>query len=141
MRTRNAAILLSAAISALLLVATALAQNSGWRNYNPSTETTIKGTVGEVKQITGRGGGLSAGTHLTVRTDKGNLQVHVGPAAWLEKQRFTFAKGDQLEVLGSKVTQAGQEILLAREIRKDSKTLTLRNAQGIPAWSRGWRNQ
>jgi hypothetical protein len=35
--------------------------------------------------------------------------------------------------------RADKEALLGREITKDGKTLVLRNAQGIPQWSRGPR--
>jgi hypothetical protein len=48
-----------------------------------------------------------------------------------------FAKGDQVEVIGSKVKGTDTEVVIAREVKKDGKVLTLRNAQGIPAWRRG----
>jgi hypothetical protein len=57
----------------------------------------------------------------------------------LEKEKFTFAKGDQIEVTGSKVKIGAVDALLAREVKKGDKTLTLRNAQGVSAWSRGRR--
>ena len=112
----------------------ALAQR-GMRNYDPSTETTLKGTIQEVKQVTGRHGWN--GTHLMLKTEAGELDVHVGPSSYVTGQGFTFAKGDQVEVLGSKVKMGGSEALIAREIKKGDKTLVLRNAQGIPAWSGG----
>ncbi len=52
---------------------------------------------------------------------------------------FTFATGDQVEVIGSKVKMDGADAVLAREVKKGGKTLTLRNARGIPAWSKGKR--
>jgi hypothetical protein len=131
------------AIAILTLgVATALAQRGmgqgSGRMYNPDTETTVKGTVEEVKQVPGRRG-ASDGTHLILKTDKETLEVHLGPTAFLESQKFTFVKGDQIEVIGSKVKVGGADALLAREVKKGDKTLTLRNAQGVPAWSGGRR--
>lgn len=105
------------------------------RNYDPSTETTVKGTVEEVKQVSGKHGWN--GTHLMLKTEAGQLDVHVGPSSYVAGQGFTFAKGDQVEVLGSKVKMGGSEALIARQIKRGDKTLVLRNAQGIPEWSGG----
>jgi DNA/RNA endonuclease YhcR with UshA esterase domain len=101
--------------------------------YDPATEVTVTGVVQEVKQVSRPG--ARGGTHLTLDTDAGALDIHVGPSAFLEKRGFTFAKGDQIEVTGSKVKYEGADAVIAREIKKGDKTLTLRNAQGIPAWS------
>lgn len=115
---------------------TAFAQApQGRRYYDPKTETTIKGTIQDVQQYTGRRGGM--GTHLVLATDAGPLEVHVGPSAYLAKKQFSFAKGDEIQVLGSKVTLGGKDALLAREITKQGKSLVLRNAQGIPEWAGG----
>jgi DNA/RNA endonuclease YhcR with UshA esterase domain len=119
-----------------LSVPLALAQR-GMRNYDPSTETTVKGTVEEVKQVSGQHGWN--GTHLRLRTEAGQMDVHAGPSSYIAAQGFSFAKGDQIEVLGSKVKLGGSEALIAREIKQGDKTLVLRNAQGIPQWSGGRR--
>ena len=131
------------AIAVLTLgVASALAQGGrgqgAGRMYDPATETTVKGTVEEVKQVSGARGGPD-GAHLILKTDKETLEVHLGPTTFLEKEKFTFAKGDQIEVTGSKVKIGAADALLAREVKKGDKTLTLRNAQGVPAWSGGRR--
>jgi DNA/RNA endonuclease YhcR with UshA esterase domain len=125
----------------LAFATTALAQGQGMgmgmRNYNPQTEVTVKGTVEEVQQLQGRNAWM--GTHLLLKTDSGTMDVHVGPADYIAKNQFSFAKGDAIEVVGSKVTIQDKDALLAREIVKDGKTLVLRNAQGIPEWSGGRR--
>jgi hypothetical protein len=131
------------AIAILTLgAATAIAQRGmgqgGGRMYDPTTETTVKGTVEEIKQISGPRGG-PGGAHLILKTDKETLEVHLGPTAFLEQEKFTFAKGDQVEVTGSKVKIGATDALLAREVKKGDKTLTLRNAQGVPMWSGGRR--
>lgn len=106
----------------------------GARNYNPATETTLKGTVEDVMQTTGNRGGI--GTHLSLKTDQGVYDVHVGPAAYVSAQQFAFAKGDALEVIGSKANVNGKDILIARQIKKGNGTLTLRDERGFPKWSR-----
>lgn len=119
-----------------------LAQGSGpgkgMRNYDPKTEVTVKGTIEDVQQQTRKAGW--SGTHLMLKTDAATIDVHVGPSSYIAQKQFTFAKGDPIEVVGSKVAMAGQEALLAREITKNGKTLVLRNTKGIPEWSGGRRN-
>ncbi len=109
----------------------------GGRMYDSKTEVTVKGTVQDVQQQTGKQGW--SGTHLILNADGSVLNVHVGPSSYIAQKQFSFAKGDKIEVVGSKVSISGKEALLAREITKDGKTLTLRNAQGIPEWSGGRR--
>lgn len=134
---------------ALLIIVIAMAfaapaaYSQGWgrgrraRIYNPATETTVRGTVANVKTTTGQRGW--AGIHLDLKTLSGTFDVHVGPSAFLAAKHFTFAKGDRIQVTGSKVTLQGHEAIIAREIKKDGKVLTLRNAQGIPEWAGGPR--
>ncbi|MHB8484307.1 MAG: hypothetical protein ACYDCM_01050 [Candidatus Acidiferrales bacterium] len=105
--------------------------------YDPATEVTMKGTVEAVKQLAGPRGW--AGTHLGLKTDAETLDVHVGPSWFLAQSKISFAKGDQIEVTGSKVKFENSDAVIAREIKKGDKTITLRNAQGIPAWSGGHR--
>ena len=139
---KRMSVLMIAAAVLTLAAASALAQGGrgqgAGRMYNPATETTVKGTVEGVRQVSGPGGG-PGGTHLILKTDKETLEVRLGPTTFLEKEKFTFAKGDQIEVTGSKVKIGGAEALIAREVKKDGKTLTLRDAQGVPAWSGGRR--
>ncbi|HEY5176766.1 MAG TPA: hypothetical protein VII95_14490 [Terriglobales bacterium] len=111
----------------------------GMPNYDPKTEVTVKGTIEDIQQQQGRHGWM--GTHLVMKTDSGTLDVHVGPSGYITENHFSFAKGDAIEVIGSKVIIQDKDALLARQIIKDGKTLVLRNAQGIPEWSGSrWRN-
>jgi hypothetical protein len=96
--------------------------------YDVKTETTIKGTVESVETVTGtRGRGRRGlgGTHLTVKTGKETLEVHVGPTAYLTEKGITIAKGDTLEILGSRVTIDKEPVVIARQIRKGDNTWTL----------------
>jgi DNA/RNA endonuclease YhcR with UshA esterase domain len=134
------AILAIAALT-LYLVPAAYAQagmGKAHRMYDPTTETTISGTIEEVHTIAGRGGW--SGLHLTLKTEDGEFDVHVGPAAYVEKEHFTFAKGDEIEVTGSKVMYEEHDAIIAREIVKDGETLTLRDAHGYPEWAGRWRD-
>ena len=110
-------------------------QNRTMPRYDTSTEITAKGVVESVDSHTGRMGWN--GTHLVVKFDAETLPVHVGPSAYVEQKGFSFAQGDQIEVTGSKIKFEGNDVIVAREIKKGDMVLTLRNKQGIPAWSRG----
>lgn len=127
---RNYRRLLPAVVLAALTMA-AMAQGQaprrGGRNYDVTKETTVSGTVQEVKNLANRRGG---GTHLALKTEAGVVDVHVGPSWYVAEQQFTLAAGDEVQVTGSKVGEA----VIAREIKKEGKTLVLRDAAGIPKW-------
>ncbi len=129
------------ATSILLGISALLAQGPGpgrgTPSYDPTTEITAKGSVEEVQTVQRKGGW--GGIHLALKTDAGNLDVHLGPSSFISKKQFSFNKGDQIEVLGSKVKMGEKDVLIAREVTKEGKTLVLRNSQGIPEWSGGRR--
>jgi hypothetical protein len=89
--------------------------------------------VEAVKQMRGTQGDWGS-THLTVKTEKETIDVHVGPSWFLMQSKMSFAKDDRIEVTGSRVKFGTEDALLAREIKKGDQTLTLRNAQGVPVW-------
>lgn len=114
------------------------AGRQGSPNYDVKAETTITGTVESLENITGtggRGGRAPGGTHLVVKTKKESVEVHVGPTAYLAERGITLAKGETLEILGSRVTVDTETVLIARQIKKGDNTWTLRDASGRPAWS------
>lgn len=145
MRSRD--LFKSAIIAAFIVwVASPLAaaqrgMNQNMPQYDPKTEVTIKGTVDEVqKQMmhTPPGRGTMAGmggTHLKLVTEKGTMDVHLGPTAYLDDKKFTVNNGDVVEIRGSLVKIGGNEAVIAREVTKGSEKVVLRDANGIPLWS------
>jgi hypothetical protein len=101
--------------------------------YNPATETTIKGTVQEIKTFACKLGGAS-GYHLEVKTEKGVVEVHVAAGKYLTDYDFQFAVGDEVEVTGSTVQMDGKDAFLARIIKKGQTTYTFRDKAGNPLW-------
>jgi hypothetical protein len=125
------------AIAVLALVASSgLAQSAKKPSpkYDSAGEVKIKGVVEEIREVPGD----FEGTHLVVKTDSNTVLVHVGPAAFLKEIDTSFNKGDQVEVVGCKSQDAGQEEILAREITVGTNTFTLRDDKGIPIWT-GWK--
>jgi hypothetical protein len=136
---------LAAGVAALMLtVPTLLAAQprggQGGPRYDTATEATVTGTVEAVEQITGRGGGRGrrglGGTHLTLKTGTEMLEVHLGPTAFLNEQKVVVARGDTLEIVGSRVTVDGEPVFIAKSVKKGSSVWTLRDASGLPLWRR-----
>ena len=134
------------ALAALLVIAVALLSGAQTAApvksaavYNSATEVTMNGSVEIVEQISEPQG--RSGIHLNLKADQQTIEVHVGPSWFLTQNKISFVKGDQIEVTGSKVKFGNSDVLIAREIKKGENTITLRDARGIPAWSRGRRGR
>jgi hypothetical protein len=126
----------------LLVVASVLsvAAQSGqpgrmMNNYDPKTEVTLTGTVESVNRA-GYVNMPGRGIHLILKTGNETTEVHLGPAAFIDK-KMTFKKDDTVQITGSKVTMMGKAVVIAREIKKGDEVLKLRDENGVPVWSRG----
>lgn len=106
--------------------------------YDPKTEATFSGTIEDIQQQPCMG--RRPGIHVMLKTQSETIEVCVGPQAFVQQKGFSFAKGDSIEVVGSRIKFGGKDVVIARQITKDKQTLTLRDAQGIPQWAR-WRRQ
>ena len=107
---------------------------AGTRNYDPSTVQTVSGEVTSVDRVpspSGKGGGV----HLTLKTERETIAVHLGPAWYIDEQKMRLKNGDHIEVEGSRVSVEGKPALIARQVKRDGESLTLRNAAGVPAWA------
>lgn len=101
--------------------------------YDGSSSTVIHGVVEtvEANAYNCRWGA----TEVTLKADKDTYIVQLGPTPFLSQNNFNIAKGDELRVSGFKFTCQGTAFLIARDVSKGRKTLTLRNALGVPAWA------
>jgi hypothetical protein len=110
--------------------------------YDKASEVTLTGTIAEMIQPPDTGG-----LHFAFKTADETIEVHLGPKSWLDSQGYTFAKGDELTIIGSRTTvhdmatMTNKVALIAREIKKGDKTMTLRDENGRPLWSGGMRNR
>jgi hypothetical protein len=108
--------------------------------YDPAAEVSLQGVVQEIKAIENwMGMRNQSGTHLVLKTARETIEVHLGPTSYVTAQGVTFAAGDRIEVIGSRVKYEDADAIIAREVKKGEQTLTLRDARGIPRWSRGRR--
>jgi hypothetical protein len=104
------------------------------RNFDPATVATVSGEVAAVHRFPGRRG---EGLHVDLKTADGAvLDVHLGPSSFLAARSLELASGDAIEVTGSRIALGGTPTLIAQAVKKGDATVTLRDASGIPAWSR-----
>ena len=122
-------------LAAIALVATS-AFSQAPPKYDPATETTVKGTVGELKLVPPTGGKPIA--YLVTKTgpdkEKDTVQIFLCPKSFLDQMGIAFKTDEAIEVKGSKVKQDGADLILAREMVKGGETLTFRFPDGKPAW-------
>jgi len=108
----------------IILCAQKSARNEALK-YDLSNEENSKGVVSEVKEfscpVTGK-----TDVHLVVKLpeDKAVL-VHLAPPRFLKEYGFSFAKGDQIEVLGAKTKTGEEESVLARKVERGTDTYTV----------------
>lgn len=119
---------------AVFLTPLALAQRTDppGPSYDAGTEFAAKGTVRKVMEITSPR--VAEGAHLIVQADGRSYELLVGPSEYVWRNDFSFSSGDQVEFTGSRISIDGADIIVAREITKGGRTLTLRNARGVPLW-------
>jgi len=101
--------------------------NSNAPVYDPSTETTVHGTVVEPPTHS------RMGLQLRIETKDGAVDVCLGPSRFVAAKGFSFAAHDSVEITGSRIVKGGSPLLVAREVIKDGKTLALRD-HGTPLW-------
>ena len=108
--------------------------------FNPSTVKTITGTVESVGSFKpeGAAAGAGGGLRLRVKTSDGQTAiVHAGPISYAGQKEFFVMPGDQITITGSEAKIRGRSVILASELKKDDKTLALRDKSGKPLWSMG----
>ena len=122
-------------VAAITLLATS-AYSQAPPKYDAATETTVKGTVEQLKLVPPTGGKPLA--YLVTKTgpvkEKDTVQIFLCPKTFLDQMGISFKSDEAIEVKGSKVKQEGADLILAREMVKGGETLTFRFPDGKPAW-------
>ena len=108
------------------------------RFFDPNTVETMTGDVVNVQRGPMRQGGKGNLVRFTLKTDKGPVQVFLGPARFVDAQSLKLAAGDQVEVKASRITgPKGRTTYTAAEVIKGGQVIKLRDEQGTPLWPRG----
>jgi hypothetical protein len=107
-------------------------QPAGEPRYDRSTTVELSAVVTETREVPR--GSVMNGLHVMVDTGKETVDVYLGPAEFMKQFDFHFARGDRIDVTGSKVKLAAGTAVLAREVRRRGETLCLRDSNGNPYW-------
>ena len=75
-----------------------------------------------------------AGTHVLLDIPDGDIEVHVAPADFLVSNGFAITRHEVMDVVGSRITVNGEEMIVARELTQNGRTLAVRDADGMPRW-------
>jgi DNA/RNA endonuclease YhcR with UshA esterase domain len=102
--------------------------------YDPATEAVFKGTVEEVRdRECPVSGGM--GSHVILKlADGSTIEVHLASTRFVKTYELVFAKGDVLEVTGSKVKFEGVDTIFAREVKRGNDVFVFRDKDGKPVW-------
>jgi hypothetical protein len=132
MKTWQAVILMLAL--AMAVVAPVLAQKPAVPKYDPATEVTFKGVIDDVhdRQCPISGG---LGSHFNLKLVDGKIiEVHLATTKFVKSYELVFNKGDEVQVIGSKVEFEGGDAILAREVKRGNDDFVFRDPQGKPIW-------
>ncbi len=99
--------------------------------YDANTVTSLSGTIEQVQSSCGPW----RGSYAVLNTDTGNVNVMLGPAAFLSQNNLALKAGDQVDITGSMLDIDGIGVLVARSISSRGQTLQLRDEQGMPLWA------
>ncbi|MGP1382320.1 MAG: hypothetical protein ACTS2F_02115 [Thainema sp.] len=97
---------------------------------------TLEGTALEVNQYNGH-----QGVFVRMQTGQGPVEVHLGPAWYLEDQGIEVTPGSALTVTGFRNQFNNQPMVMATELQSGDQVVQLRDADGFPVWmGRGFRH-
>lgn len=101
--------------------------------YTQASEQTMRGWVVETKDfqcpVTG-----TVGSHITVKNETSSIEVHLAPASFMKQYEINIRKGDNVTVVGSKITFEGKSALIAKSVAIGHETFNFRDQSGKPLW-------
>ncbi len=101
--------------------------------YDTTHQVTIEGKIQEVRDyncpVTG-----TVGSHITVKNAEGTTEVHLAPAKFLKEYEIVLKAGDEVKVVGSKITYEGKPSILAKTVTVGRETYAFRDDKGKPIW-------
>jgi hypothetical protein len=98
-------------------------------SYDLSRETMLQGTV---VSFTANSKIAPLGSHVTIQTASGIVDVHLGNEALLKSNDIFLAPGDSVRIVGESQQYGAGSFFAARVLQKGSQAVTLRNSNGIP---------
>jgi nitric oxide synthase oxygenase domain/subunit len=100
--------------------------------YDATSEIKMTGTVEDLK-LPPKGHEKEI-VHLVMKNGDQTVDIYLCPKFFIDEIGVAFNKGDEIAFTGSKISQNGVEMMLAREIVKGQDTVVLRDGKGKPVW-------
>lgn len=101
--------------------------------YDLKTELRVKGVVADTdNHQCPISGGL--GSHLVLKTQESTIAVHLAPTKFVQQYELNLKRGDNVEVIGTKILFEDKDAMLARQVIRGEETFVFRDASGNPAW-------
>ena len=128
-------------VFALLMAGTAITLVSQGKNsptqinyvYTPTSEQTMRGWVVETKDFHCPVSG-TMGSHITVKNETSTIEVHLAPTSFMKQYEVNIRKGDNVTVVGSKISFEGKTALIAKSVAVGQETYSFRDSVGKPLW-------
>lgn len=95
--------------------------------YEAKRETVLEGTV---MSYTENSQSAPTGAHVMLRTASGSVDVHLGPATYLQSRHFSLVAGESVRFAGVSVLANGASVFLARTAQKGNQFITVRSPRG-----------
>lgn len=102
-------------------------------SYDVANQQTIEGNVVEIRDYSCPVSG-SLGSHMTVKSNSGEIEVHLAPASFMKQYEIVIHKGDKVTVVGSRIIYEGKPALIARTVSAGNDNFTFRDDKGRPLW-------
>jgi hypothetical protein len=101
--------------------------------YIPTSEQTLRGWVVETKDFQCPVSG-AMGSHITVKNETASIEVHLAPSSFMKQYEINIRKGDNVTVVGSRITFEGKTALIAKSVEIGRETYNFRDQSGRPLW-------
>jgi hypothetical protein len=129
---------LSLLLMALTQVGLGQEKAPGPSSVDAKTMETIQGIVVDAPVL--KRGVLPQMEYLTLKTtDRGKLDVMLGPSWYLAQQDWKISALDRLEITGIRIKYKNRPILMAQNVKKGKKVMEFRDTSGRPLWSVPWK--
>jgi uncharacterized protein YdeI (BOF family) len=101
--------------------------------YDLAKQQTMRGWVVETKDfqcpVTG-----TVGSHIVLKTETGNVEVHLAPASFMKQYEINIRKDDNVTIIGSRIMFDGKPALIAKSVAIGRETYNFRDPSGRPLW-------
>src|SRR5579864_8391095 len=95
--------------------------------YDTTPETLLQGTVLNYTEDSAL---PPIGTHVTVQTSNGTVDVHLGPASYLRANHFSLSGGDSVRFVGASIRVNNRDVFIARTAQKGDQSIIIRSLRG-----------